>query len=240
MDILRFFVCLNQALVPGQMGQHSQLNLGVVGVHKNAALLGHKDPAYLPSQLHPHGNILEVGLRTAQPSCRRYRLIENSVDSAVCPDVAGQSVCIGGFQLCQLAVVQNFLHYRILGSQLLQHVRSSGISRLRLLSIGKLHLPEQNLPQLLGRVNIKNLPCSLVDFLLQRLNLSPEPLAVSLKLLPLYADSRLLHVEQTVNKRHFNGEKQFLHASLLQLLCKPLSGLPGSIGHVAETLLPGI
>ena len=40
--------------------------------------------------------------------------------------------------------------------------------------------------------------------------------------------------------RHFNGEKQFLHASLLQLLCKPLSGLPGSIGHVAETLLPGI
>ncbi len=61
MDINTFAECVGKSLVPGHMGQHHQLNLGVIGGYKyisGSTLEGRSDP---PAVLIPDGDILQVG-----------------------------------------------------------------------------------------------------------------------------------------------------------------------------------
>ena len=96
-NILCIPVCLDELLIPGQMRQHAQLDLGIICVHKHKTALWQKCLADQSSQFNPHRDVLEVGLRTAKASRRRDGLIEGRVDSAVLLDIIRQTVRIGRF-----------------------------------------------------------------------------------------------------------------------------------------------
>ena len=196
------------------MGQHAQLNLRVIGVHKDAPFGGHKQPSYLPPQLHAHRDILEVRLRAADAACGGDRLVKRPVDPPVLPDKGGQAVCIRGFQLRHLAVIQDLPDHRIIRRQLFQHIRRRGVAGLRLLPARHFHFPEQNFTELLGGIDIKFTARIRVDLLLQPFYLHLEAFPVRLKLPAPDRNSLLLHMVQAVDHRHLDLIKQLPHAGL--------------------------
>ena len=180
MDILGGAVGLDQPLVPGHMGQNPQLDLGIVRVNEHAALRRHKYLADLPPQLHAHRDILQVRFCATDSTGGRDGLVKFPVNPSIGANVSGQPLRIGGVQLGQLAVIQNLSHHRVVVRQLFQHVRSSGIAGLGLFASRKLHLPEQDLSQLLGGVNIKPLSGFLIDLCLHLVDLHLQAAAIIL------------------------------------------------------------
>ena len=89
------------------MCQHTQLNLGIVGIHKDKSILRDKDFADQSAKFHTDRDILKVRFGAADASRCRDRLMKLAVDPSVCCNVACQSVCVGGFELCKLTVLQN-------------------------------------------------------------------------------------------------------------------------------------
>ena len=171
MNVIRMAVGSNQPLISGHMRQDTKLDLGIVSVDEDAALLRNK---YLPnftSQLHTNRDVLKIRLRTADSSRSRDGLVKSPVYSLIRPDIDGQTFRIGGIQLGKLTVVENHLYHRIIGSQFVQHIGSRRITGFRLFPIGQLHMVKQNLSQLLGRIDIKGFPCFFINLLLQRDNL---------------------------------------------------------------------
>ena len=75
-NILCIPVCLDELLIPGQMRQYAQLDLGIIRIHKHKTGLWQKCLADQSSQLNPHRDVLEVRLRAAKASRRRDGLIE--------------------------------------------------------------------------------------------------------------------------------------------------------------------
>ena len=63
MDIRVTFVRLDQLLVPGNMREHTKLDLGIVRVRKQIVVLWHKYLADQPSQLCTHRNVLQIRFR---------------------------------------------------------------------------------------------------------------------------------------------------------------------------------
>ena len=108
MNVLSRSIRLDQLLIPGQMRQDPQLDLGVVRIHQHTVLLRHKYLADPSSQFHAHGNILQIWLRRTDSSRGRYGLVKVGVDPIIFPDVDSQSVGIGGLQLAESPILQNF------------------------------------------------------------------------------------------------------------------------------------
>ena len=75
-NILCIPVCLDELLIPGQMRQYAQLDLGIIRIHKHKNRSLAKCLADQSSQLNPHRDVLEVRLRAAKASRRRDGLIE--------------------------------------------------------------------------------------------------------------------------------------------------------------------
>ena len=106
-NIALLTVSIDQRLIPGKMFQHTQLDLGIIRIHENETILGHKHLPKQSSQFRPNRDILKIWLCTADPACSGNRLIKCTVDTAIPGNTGQKSVCIGGFQLRQLAVFQN-------------------------------------------------------------------------------------------------------------------------------------
>ena len=84
-------------LVPGDVGQQPQLDLGVVRIHQNAAVGWYEHPPNLAAQVGAGGNVLEIRLRGAEPPGGSHCHLEGSVDPTVGVDGLQQAVGIGGF-----------------------------------------------------------------------------------------------------------------------------------------------
>ena len=162
------------------MRQDAQFNLGIIRVHEHTAFLWNKYLAYFPAQGHAHRDILKVWLRAADTPRGRNGLVEFAVNPSVLTDVGCQAFRIGGIQLCQLAVVQDFLDHRIIRRQFFQYIRCRGITGLCLFASRKLHLFKENLSQLLGGIDIEFMPCLLVNFLFQLGNSHLKPVSIFL------------------------------------------------------------
>src|SRR5271157_756904 len=76
MDVFVLRKSLQQQLISRHVGEHSQLNLRVIGRQQNEAILSNECLAYLPSFISPYRDILQVRVRTAQPSCCNDHLVE--------------------------------------------------------------------------------------------------------------------------------------------------------------------
>ena len=95
-DILGSLISLDQALIAGHVGENAQLDLGVVGIQEQESVPRHKDLPNFPSKFHADRDILEVRLRTGDPSSRRDRLVKAAVDPAIVFDICSQAVRVGG------------------------------------------------------------------------------------------------------------------------------------------------
>ena len=162
-DVLSFPVSFNQPFIPGNVCQHTQLDLGVVGIHKDKSIFRDKDFADHSAKFHTDRDVLKVRLCAADASRCRDRLMELAVNPSVCRNVTCQSVRVGGFELCKLTVLQNMGHDRCLRCQFLQHVGRSRVAGLRFLSIWKLQFFKQNHTELLRRIDIEGLASQIVD-----------------------------------------------------------------------------
>ena len=113
MDILFQLIGVDQIFISGKMGQHPQFDLGIICVHERISFLRQKHLPDGPSKFYSGRNILQVGLRAADPSGGCDRLVEFSVDSFVIADIVGQPVRIRRFQLGELSVLKNVGNNRI-------------------------------------------------------------------------------------------------------------------------------
>ena len=82
-DIRPVIEAVDHIFVPGDVGEDSELNLGVVGVDQRPALPRHKELAHLRPQFGPDGDVLDVGLGAADPPGAGLGLVEGGVDAAV-------------------------------------------------------------------------------------------------------------------------------------------------------------
>jgi hypothetical protein len=60
-DVLPLFKGVDHHRVAGHVGQHPQLDLGIVGVHQHPAGPGDEGLADLAAQVAAHGDVLQVG-----------------------------------------------------------------------------------------------------------------------------------------------------------------------------------
>ena len=217
-------VSFYQLFVPGHMGKHAQLNLGIVRVHKDAAFPRYEHLPNASAQLHAHGDILQIGLCGADASGGGNRLVEAGVNPLIRPDIDRQSVGIGGFQLGQLPVLQDVLDNGRLPGKLFQHICRRGITCLGLLAPGKLHGIKEHLSQLLRRIDVEFHSRLGMDGLLQFLYPLHQRVAVGLQLLPAHLHALALHIVQHQRQGHLHVPHQLIHAGFFQLFLQNLRG----------------
>ena len=96
-----------QALVTGQMRHNSQLNLRIVRGHDAIAFRRDKRRADLASLFRTHGNVLQVRVAARQTPGRGDGLMVRGMHATRgFTDHARKLVGVGGFELCQTAVLQ--------------------------------------------------------------------------------------------------------------------------------------
>ena len=78
---------VDEAGVVGQMGDHPQLDLVVVGDEEATALRRNEGAPEALAFVGPDGNVVEVGPVGAQPAGAGDRLVEGGVDASVVADL---------------------------------------------------------------------------------------------------------------------------------------------------------
>ena len=156
------------------MGQDPKLNLGIVGTDEFIPCSGDECLPELPPHGLPDRDILQIRLCAAQPSRCRHSLLEMGTNSSIRPDQRSQSFHISAPQLRQCPVLQNKTDDRILRSKFLQNIRTGAVSPLRLLSGRQSQLLEENIPQLLRRIDVENFPAEFVNFSFQPVHFGGE------------------------------------------------------------------
>ena len=211
------------------MGQHPQLNLGVVRVHQQAVLRGEELPQ-LPADGGAHGDVLQVGLGAGDAPGAGLRLVEGGVHPPVRADHLQQPVAVGGFQLGHGAVAQHLVHHRVEQPQLLQHVGVGGPAALGLFPVGQAQLAEQGLSQLLGGVDVELVPHLFDNLVVELVHLGLQLFAVSLDALLVHIEADVLHLGQHKAEGDLDGLQQLLLAvlrnGLFQGLTQPRHGRP--------------
>ena len=170
MDVLAAQESLLHMLVIGDVRQHPQLDLAVVGVQEDTAVPGHKHLANLAAQLPAHGNILKVGLSGGQTPGGSDHVLEGGVDAAIVGNDLQKSLGIGGRELGEHPVFENGLHNGMLLFELFQHLGTGGVAGFGLLGGGQPQLFKEDLPQLLGGIDVEFLTGQGIDRVLRRFN----------------------------------------------------------------------
>ena len=150
------------------MGQHNQLDLGVVGGDKKMTRLGVEGAADAAAVLVPDGDILQIGIAAGYTPCGGTGLHKGGMNaSGIRVDQLGQGIHIGGFELGQGPMDQDLLGNGIFLGQLCEHRGIRGVAALGLLDGGELPVGEEHLLELFGGVDVELLAAEIVDLLLQ-------------------------------------------------------------------------
>ena len=81
MDVLALAKGLQQPGILGNMRQHAQFYLRIVGPQQQPPLFGYKGPPHLAALFGANGNVLQVGVAGADPSGDGASLPERGVYS---------------------------------------------------------------------------------------------------------------------------------------------------------------
>ena len=120
-----------------------------------------------------------------------------------------ESVRIGAFEFGQLTVIQHRFHNRVVRAQFFQNVRVRGIPRFRLFPMRKFQHLKENIPQLLGRVDVELRHARKhIDLLLQSGGKFAELFAVGGNACAVNAEADRLHIRQNRRERFFNVGEQ--------------------------------
>ena len=212
MDILLVLKGLDHILVMGDMGQHPQLDLGVIRVHQHPALLGQEKFPQLPAQLGADRDILQIGLGGADAAGSRLRLVKIRMNPSIRADDLEHPLAVGGFQLGQCAVMEHQLYRRMVVAKLFQDFRVGGIAGFCLFPRGQPQLDEQGIPKLLGRIDIELVANFLINLLLQGLDFRFQTLSVHPDAFAIHQKADILHAGQHLSQRNLHLLQQLLLA----------------------------
>ena len=154
----------------GDMGQHAQFDLAVVGRDQQVAGLGDKRRPDLAPFCRAHRNVLDIRLGRGQATGRRRGQRKARVHAlGVRVDVARQRVGVGALQFCQLPPVNDLARqFMAFSGQILQHIsRRRPLPGRGLLAAGHAHLAKENIAKLLGRARIEPLARGHINFFFQ-------------------------------------------------------------------------
>ena len=193
---------VDQVLVGRQVREQAQFDLGVVGRQEALAFRQrHEAGADLAAELGAHGDVLEVRIRRGQAAGGGDRLVERGVHAPVARAQARQRVDVGRLDLGELAVAQDERRHLVLGGQLLEHTRVGGVAALVLLARLEAEHLEQDVRELLGRVEVELLPRDPVDARGQPVELALRGLAEALEVRGVDGGARALHDREHRDER---------------------------------------
>src|SRR3972149_12186013 len=104
---------VHQERITGGGGEHSQLDLAVVGDHECPTGGGYECPSYGAAGLAPHRDVLKVGGVGRQAPGRGRPLVETGVDPFFRRDEGQVAVHIGGAELLEFAVFEKVFEHGV-------------------------------------------------------------------------------------------------------------------------------
>ena len=107
-DVVAAAVGFDQQRIAREVSEQAQFDLRIIGGEQDVAGFGDEGGANAASEFGADGNVLQIGIGGGKPSGGGSGLAEGGVQaSGGAVDERGQSVDVGGFQLGELAVVEN-------------------------------------------------------------------------------------------------------------------------------------
>ena len=202
----------HQRLIPGEVRQDAQLDLGIVRPVEEVTVGGNESLTNLPTQLGTYRDVLEIWIARRKPPGGRHRLIEAGVDPTRSrKHELGQSVHIGRPQFLQLPIFHHEPRDLVpLRCELLQYRRVRGRARLSPLDHGKSLLLEEDLTQLRCRVQIEFRTGNLVDLVPDERQIALQPFAHRLEERWIDAYAFLLHRHQNRHEGHLHLREESL------------------------------
>ena len=126
-DVVAAAERLDERFVLGQVGEHPQFDLRIVGRDQHVARLGDERAADLAAELGLDRNVLKIRIAAAQAPGRRHRLVEARVHAAgFRVHELRQRVDVGAFQLHQPAPLENLPRQIVGERKLLEHFDGRG------------------------------------------------------------------------------------------------------------------
>ena len=150
-EILARFEARAQHRIAGDVGEHAQLDLRIIGTQELPARLGNERLADLRTDGRADGNVLQIGVHAGEPARRGDRLIEGGVQAPVPADHGRQCVEVRALQLRQLPVLEHLRGQRMLLGELLQNLLVGGGARLSPFEDRQVQLLVEDLGELLRR-----------------------------------------------------------------------------------------
>ena len=186
-----------KARVLGQVRQHAQLDLGIVGGKQHVVRRGHEGAADLPPEIGANRDVLEIRRRGRQPAGDGGGLFVGGVN-APRPRVheAQQGVGEPGPELGHLPVLQQRVDDGMAAGQLAQLGGVGGVAGLDLLGLGEPELVEQDMRQLRVGVHVEGLAGVLLDLGLEQGHALPQILVEPAEIGIVHQDAGVFHAGQ--------------------------------------------
>ena len=203
-------------LVARDVREQAQLDLRIVGVDEDIPRRGDEHPAHLAAELGACGDVLQVRLGRREPPRRRHRHLKARADAPVGADGLQKPVGIGALELGVLPVLQHVRHDRH-AAQLIEHVRVCAPAGLGFFAVRELHVLEEDLPELLGGVDVEGRARGGVDLLLKLRDRGLQRLAELGERRTVDEKAALLHPGEHRAQRQLDVVVERLELQLAQL-----------------------
>jgi hypothetical protein len=202
-DVLAGAVGVQQQRVLREVREQAQLNLRVVRRHQQVARRGDERGANLAAERGADGDVLQVGVDAGEPAGRRAHLVEGGVDARVGVGECGQRVEVGALELLELAVLEDERGDLVMRGEVFEHVLRGGddLALALLGRLGQVHLVEEHVAELLGRVDVEAVAGAGVDALGEVVDGDGEARGHLAQQIGVDADAGLLHAEEHGDER---------------------------------------
>ncbi len=211
---------IHKGRISGNVRKDPQLDLGIIRIHQKMLFITcHKYLSDPSSHFFTNGNVLQIGLRAADPAGRRDSLVKTGMNPSVFRvNDLEQSINIGGLQLHDLTVFHNLPNDGVTALQMLENLNVSGISRLCLFLNREMQFFKQDFTKLLRGIDIKAFSCQFRNLLRQPRHFRSKLQIELLQNRFIDFKPNPLHMCQNANQRLLNLQIQFHHIFLLQML----------------------
>ena len=139
------------------------------------------------------------------------------MDAAVVRDLLDEAVGVRALELGHGTEIEDGVDDRVLAAELFQHVCVRGVAAFRLLARRQAELVKEDLPELLGGVDVEFLPGVVKNRLLRSLDPALEHIAEGDERHLVRLDARGLHFGEHTAERQLDLVIELLHAVLREL-----------------------
>ena len=206
-DVLAGAVGVEQERVLGEVGHEAELDLRVVGGHEQVAGGRDEGGANLAAEGGADGDVLQIGIGGREPTGGGADLVEGGVDAAFRVDEVGQRIQVGGAELGELAVFEDERGDGVMLGEFFEDVLRGGddLALAVLHGLGELHLVEEDVAELLGRVDVEAISGLGVDALGEGVHLDGEARGHGGEDAGVDADAGLFHSQEDGDERQVHG-----------------------------------